>query len=130
MYSAVLSSLFVGAMITLFYTLTEVLITLKILSPITFLLEKIFNNQNLASGITLGFFEITKGLKTVSTGGITLLTLPVSAFICGFGGISVIAQSIAFLKKAKIKTAPFVLAKTIAAVISFIIGLIFSFIFF
>jgi sporulation integral membrane protein YlbJ len=129
-YSAVNSSLFVGAMIALFYTLTEVLIALKLLSPITFLLEKLFNSQNLASGITLGFFEITKGLKTVSNGGITLLSLPVSAFICGFGGISVIAQSVAFLKKAKIKTAPFVLAKTLSAIFSFIIGLVFSLVFF
>ncbi|MBO5714163.1 MAG: hypothetical protein J6R83_01920, partial [Clostridia bacterium] len=79
---------------------------------------------------TLGFFEITKGLKTVSNGGITLLSLPVSAFICGFGGISVIAQSVAFLKKAKIKTAPFVLAKTLSAIFSFIIGLVFSLVFF
>ena len=129
-YSAVNSSLFVGAMITLFYTLTEVLISLKILSPITFLLEKLFNSQNLASGMTLGFFEITKGLKTVSNGGITLLSLPISAFICGFGGISVIAQSVAFLKSAKIKTAPFVLAKIVSAIFSFFIGLIFSLIFF
>ncbi len=129
-YSAVNSSLFVGAVITLFYTLTEVLVTLKILSPLTLVLNKIFQNTNLSNGITLGLFEITKGLKSVSSGGITFWALPVSAFIVGFGGVSVIAQSVAFLKKAKIKTAPFLLAKTFSAVLSFLIGLIFSLIFF
>ena len=129
-YSAVNSSLFVGAVITLFYTITEVLIALKILSPITCIVNIIINDLNLSNGLTLGLFEITKGLKAVSNSGISLLTLPISAFIVGFGGISVIAQSVAFLKSAKIKTAPFVLAKTLSAVLSFLIGLIFNLIFF
>ena len=129
-YSAVNSSLFVGAVITLFYTITEVLVALKILSPITYIFNTVIKDFNLSNGLTLGLFEITKGLKTVSNSGITLLSLPISAFICGFGGISVIAQSVAFLKKAKIKTAPFVLAKTLSAIFSFIIGLVFSLVFF
>lgn len=129
-YSAVSSSLFVGAIITLFYTLTEVLITIKVLSPITAVFDKVFKDVNLSNGLTLGLFEITKGLKALSYGGITLFSLPVSAFIVGFGGISVIAQSVAFLKKANIKTAPFFLAKILSAVLSFVIGLVFNLIFY
>ena len=78
-------------------------------------------------GAILGLFECTKGIKALSSGGITALTLPVASAICGLGGLSVIAQSTAYLKKAKIKTAVFVLAKTITAIISFFVGLLFSF---
>ena len=129
-YSAVNSSLFVCGVIMLFYTLTEVLITLKILSPISYLFNTLLGDLNLSNGLCLGLFEITKGLKSISKSGISFLTLPISAFVCGFGGVSVIVQSVAFLKVAKIKTAPFVLAKTLSAVLSFFIGLIFSFVFF
>lgn len=129
-FSAIQSSFFVGAVITLFYVFTEILLNLGLLNPLFFVFEKIFGNSDLSNGLTLGLFECTKGLKAVSNGGITFLTLPVCALICGFGGISVIVQSTMFLKKAKIKTAPFVISKTLSAVINFALGLALSFIFF
>ncbi len=124
-YSAVISILVVGGLITIFYLLTEILCSLGILSPIISLLEQLFG-ENVAKGVVFGAFECTRGLKTLASGETTLLTLPLCALICGFGGLSVIAQSTAYLKKAKIKTAPFILSKIIMAVIGFILGFIFS----
>ena len=124
-YSAVISILVVGGLITIFYLLTEILCALGILSPIISLLEQLFG-ENVAKGVVFGAFECTRGLKTLASGETTFFTLPLCALICGFGGLSVIAQSTAYLKKAKMKTAPFILSKIIMAVIGFILGFIFS----
>ena len=123
-YSAVISVLIVGGLITVFYLLTEILVTIGVLTPIISLLSSIFG-ENVAKSIVFGSFECTRGLKVLAEGGLTPLCLPVCALICGFGGLSVIAQSLAYLKKAKIKTAIFILAKIITAVIGFILGFIF-----
>ena len=125
-YSSVISVLVVGGLITAFYLLTEVLLYYGFLTPLITLLTTITGSENIGAGITLGIFECTKGLKALSVGGITALSLPIAASVCGFGGLSVIAQSIAYLKKAKIKTAPFLFAKVLSAVLNFIVGLIIS----
>ena len=128
-YSSVISILIVGALITIFYLLTEILLSLGVLSPLIYLLELLFNDRVIAESIVFGLFECTKGLKTLSAYSVSWITFPVAAAICGFGGFSVIAQSIAYLKTAKIKTAPFFLSKVTAAVINFILALIVNFIF-
>ena len=128
-YGSVISVLVVGAIITLFYLITELLFNLKILNGFIYLFSLVFKDTEVAKGICLGLFECTKGLKQISTAPMSLFTLPLCALICGFGGLSVIMQSIAYLKKAKIKTAPFVLSKLLSAVLNFIICLIFSLLF-
>lgn len=125
-YQAVISVLVVGGIITVFYLVTEMLTSLGALKPLTDFLGLITDSAALKDGIANGLFECTKGLKILASGGISLYTLPVAAGICGFGGLSVIMQSVAYLKKAKIKTAPFLLSKTLSAVVNFILGLIFS----
>lgn len=128
--SAINSSLFVGGVITLFYVFIETLIRFKILAPLTAATSKIFNSETLGCGLIYGLIEYTRGLKAVSSAGISFLSLPVSAFICGFGGLSVLMQSVTFLKKAKIKTAPFILGKLLCAVLNFVLGIVFAFIFY
>lgn len=129
-YSSVLSVLVVGGIITVFYLLTEMLAGVGILNALEKPLTAVTGNSALSEGIINGFFECTKGVKILAGNGVSLFTLPITAAVCGFGGLSVIAQSTAFLKKAKIKTAPFLLSKTLAAIINFAIGLIFSLVFF
>lgn len=128
--SAVTSSLFVGGVITLFYVFTETLIKFKLLTPFTAAASRLFSSDALGCGLIYGLIEYTRGLKTVSTAGVTFLSLPLSAFICGFGGLSVLMQSVTFLKKAKIKTAPFILGKLLCAVINFVLGILLALIFY
>ncbi len=128
-YSAVNSSLFVGGIITLFFVFTEILVCLKLLTPISFIVSKIFGSNTLGKGVAFGLFEYTKGLKTISSAPVTFFTLPLSAGLCGFGGLCVLVQSILLLKSAKIKTTPFILSKILGAVLNFCFGLIFSLIF-
>ena len=61
--------------------------------------------------------------------GTSFFSLPIASFIVGFGGLSVILQSIAYLKKAKIKTAPFLFGKILTAFVNFIVGFIINVIF-
>ena len=128
--SGVTSVLCVGGIIVIFYLLTEVLCVLKIIAPVKWLFSIVLGDKGLGSAAAEGLIECTRGLKTLSLGGIKFLSLPVAAATVGFGGFSVIAQSMAFLKKAKIKTAAFVLIKLLTAVIGFVFGIIFSLIFF
>lgn len=123
-YSSVISVLVVGAIITIFYLLTEILYSLSILTPLTDLLNVAFDDVNLSNGLVFGIFECTKGLKTIAMGNPSVFTLPLCVFLCSFGGISVICQSLTYLKSAKIKTAPFFLAKITSAVLGFIIALL------
>ncbi len=124
-YSSVISVLTVGGMITIFYLVIEILLTTNLLSPLISAFSLIFKEEELASGVVLGTLECTRGMKALSS--LPLKTaLPFCALLSGFGGVSVIMQSITYLKRAKIKTAPFLISKILCAVISFFIGLIFS----
>lgn len=129
-YSSITTILVVGGFIAIFYLLVKILILLNILTPLINLLTKLVKDKTLSEGIVLGLFESTGGIKIISQTGFCTFTLPLVCFLCGFGGISVIMQSVAFIKKCNIKTARFILAKITCAVVSFIIGLIFSLVFF
>ncbi|MBE7087012.1 MAG: hypothetical protein E7369_01780 [Clostridiales bacterium] len=124
--SSVISVLAVGGLITVFYTLTEVLRVFGVIDLIESGLSLVVHDPVLSEGLALGLFECTKGLKHVANTYSLKSALPICAFICGFGGLSVIAQSVAFLKKAKIKTAVFIASKLLTAVISLVLGLLFS----
>ena len=128
--NAVWDVLFVGGVITLFYLFTEILVTYNILTPLTKVTSKIFGSEEAGKGLSLGLIECTKGLKTLSIIGINKITLPLCALISGFGGFSVIMQSLPFLKDAKIKTTPFLFAKFGAVIVNFVIGYFFSLLFF
>ena len=123
-YSSVVSVLVVGGLITIFYLLTQILYDFHLLDGIIWVFNLIFKDENLATGLSLGLFECTNGLKYLSKSKGQILSLPLCAFLCGFGGISIIMQSIAYLKKAKIKTTALVFSKLLSAVLNFIVGLI------
>lgn len=127
-YSSVITVLCVGGLIAVFSVLTEILLTLNILTPFTKLLGLILDG-NQSQGVIIGLFESTKGLKNLSQ-TVNLWSLPLCGFITAFGGISVIAQSVAYLQSAKIKIAPFILAKILSAIFCFLICLILSLSFF
>lgn len=123
---SVITVLIVGGLIAIFYLVTDV--AAIALSPVVSGLTSAFG-ENMGKGVFFAVFECTKGLKYVSGGGINFLTLPVCAAACGFGGLSVMVQSLAFLKTAKIKTATFVFAKLLTSAVNFVLGLVFSLIF-
>ena len=123
-YSSVISVLVVGAIITIFYILSSLLFYFNILTPIINFFALFLGSFDIAKALTFGLIESTQGLKILSSHNLNALSLSLCAFICGFGGLSVIMQSVAYLKKAKIKTAPFIKAKLLCAVLNFILTFI------
>jgi len=113
------SMLAVGTLITVFFVLAQVFKDLRITYPLTLLFNSVFKNQKIAEGMVCGLFECTQGCFFLSQCGIS--AVPFCCAVISFGGLSVIAQSTAFLQKAEVNIKPFVLAKTIHAVISFFV---------
>lgn len=127
--STINSVLFVGGIITIFYIVSEILFNLKVFNPLISLLNLIFQDQQVSKAVVFGILENSKGLITLSQMGAQRESFIISAFLCGFSGLSVILQSVAFLKKAKIKIAPFILSKIMAAIINTIYSFIISMLF-
>lgn len=122
-YSSVISVLIVGGIIAVFFCITEMLFSLGVLQLPVFIVSQIVKDENIASGFIFGLFESTKGLGLITRSS-SILSLPFCSFLCSFGGFSIIIQSLAFYKKAKIKTALFFFSKITQAVLSFVIAFI------
>ena len=78
----------------------------------------VFENP-LFDGIFCGIFEITSGIKLLSSAPVSLkLKLPLITFILSFSGLSVMMQSFSFAGGLNIKKAPCILCKTLSACLS------------
>ena len=122
--SETVNSLFlVGGYITIFYLASEVLEKLKILEYVSHILFPLLSNFGIKlstiKGFLFGIIEVTRGAKELS-----ILSNPSISAICGlisFSGISIIMQSMTFLKIAKIKAHNFIFSKCVLGIVSIII---------
>ena len=124
-----INSLFiVGAYITIFYLLGEILTMLKIFNLLNVIISKPFNlfgfNSIESSGFTYGILEVTRGAKVLSISP-TPSSLILATGIVSFSGLSIIMQSMSFLKEAKIKAHNFIFSKCVHCVFSMIICALF-----
>lgn len=124
-YESVISLLVLGGIITVYYVITEMLFDAGLLNLPMKLLTPLLGTPEAAKALLTGIFECTKGIKLISNTGHPL-AVPLIGLMISFGGLSVITQSLIFLKKAKIKTALFFFSKILQAVICFVILFIFS----
>ena len=120
-----INSLFiVGAFITIFYLLTDLFDALNLFNFINHILEPIFKLFKLDSkymqGLVYGIMEVTRGAKVLSAFP-TKTSIILASGIISFSGLSIIFQSMAFLKTAKIKTQTFILTKFVHFILSMII---------
>lgn len=118
-YSSVISILIVGGLICIFYVISDVFFDFKITYPVEFLLEKIIGCNN-AEGFVKGMIECTNGCNVLSK-QVTPLSVALIGGCISFGGISVIAQSVIFLKKAEVNLGMFLLSKIIQSVITILL---------
>ena len=122
--SDTINSLFmVGGFITIFYLATEVLSVLNIINLSATLLAKIFAFTNINEqdfiGAIYGVVEVTHGIKELSS--LKAINIPLICGLISFSGISIIMQSLSFLKQTKIKTHTFVFSKCVLMILSMII---------
>ncbi len=122
--SETVNSLFlVAGYITIFYLASEMLESLNVFSFLTSIFSPIFSKTKILpeqiKTFLFGILEVTRGAKELSSFG-----LSIAPAICGlvsFSGISIIMQSLAFLKTAKIKAHNFILSKCVLGVFSILI---------
>lgn len=122
--SETINSLFmVAGFITIFYLLTDALTLLNVIDFISNIFSKILPFADISikefSGILYGITEVTHGARDLSLFGEKYA--PVICGLISFSGLSIIMQSMTFLKQAKIKTHTFVFYKCVLMVLSFLI---------
>lgn len=124
-YSSVISALIVGGFVSVFFVISEILTDFKILYPLSLLFDALLTPLNSLGGeglaLSVGLIEFTKGSMLLSQIGTNALTVSLSCFLITFGGLSVILQSISFLKKADVSGKFFVLGKLVQATVSFVL---------
>lgn len=126
-YSSVVSLATVGGFICVFYVLADIFQNLDILYPLWKTLCFITKNETLSKAFSYGLIECTRGCKMLALCGLSTYSLAFASSLIAFGGVSVLVQSVCFLKKANVKISVFLLAKTVQTVISFLLTLAFAF---
>lgn len=108
LYGAVVSILCVGGSIALFYAFGQMIADLGAFAGI--------ENPTVVA-VLRGMLEMTTGCKLLAR-DITPRSLSLACFLVTFGGLCVIIQQIAYLSRAKIKTAPFLAVKLVQGLLS------------
>ena len=120
-YSSVISILCVGGFISLFYTFSEMLVSFKIFTPLTYLFYLISGDKHILNTLLQGIVEMSRGCILLSQ------TLPAKTAACfisaliSFGGLSVNLQAASYLKNCGSDIKIYFLSKTLQAVICFIL---------
>lgn len=125
--SGVLTVLYVGGTIALFFVLTQALADLHALAPLEFLFSlplSAAGSEGAAAGLTAGLLEATQGCAAIAASGAPL-ALPLCAFLVTFGGGSILAQQLAFLTGAGVKAGPFIGIKILQGIAAFLLCLAF-----
>lgn len=118
MYSTIKSILIVGGYIVIFYTFIQILLDLKILSPLISLLQNFGLNSFEATGLASGIIEVTKGINILSKSQNLKTTFIIASSLISFGGFSIFFQSFAFLDKIKLSKKFFLLQKITHSIIN------------
>ena len=115
--SSVLSILTVGGFIALFSVFVQAIGDLHADAPLCVVLAPLLGEAG-AHGFAAGLLEATHGCALLAASGSTL-ALPACAFIVTFGGACILAQQLAFLKKAGVKAFFFLGVKFLQALAAF-----------
>lgn len=126
--------LVIGGFVTLFSVILSILGKTKLLAIIASPISKLLHiNLNIVVGFISGIIEFTNGLSMISSVHLKNLSINVcvSAFILGFGGISVLLQTLSIISKSKLSIKPYILGKVLQGIIaSFLTFMIFKIPFF
>lgn len=108
MYDSIVSILIVGGFIVFSFLTIDILKNLHIIDGISNAICSVFHLQNstdVVSSILSGGIEITRGIIELSGTNISLsIKTIISSGLIGFGGVSILLQSITFVSRLKIPT--------------------------
>lgn len=128
--SSIQSILLIGGFVVIFSSIISILTTSGILHNLSILLLPFFNflhiDTQFITPLLTGFLEITNGIKNISIIKIKHISVNIiiTAFLLGFGGISVLLQVWSIISKSNLSIKPYILGKllhgTIAALYTFL----------
>lgn len=132
-YDSLISILMVGAYISISFIIIEILKNLEIFNLLTKFICSVFSlhkHQDIVFSVLTGIIEITKGISDLSNTNSSLMVKVVLASgLIGFGGISIMLQSLNFLTNLKISIKTMLKQKftqcMLCVFISFLLCLIF-----
>lgn len=130
--SSVIAILCVGGFIAYFCVVARALEKTGLLGlPVSLVAAALapFGQQSAAEGAVYGLLECTRGCALLSASGASL-SLPLAAFCVTFGGASILAQQIAFLKPAGANIKIFIGVKALQAVAAFFVCLLLCLLFY
>ena len=126
-YDATLSILMVCAYIVISFLIIDVLINSHVIDNLSNAICTIFNcpqNFDTIKSSIIGIFEITRGIIELNNVNISLILKTIIASgLIGFGGISILLQSLSFLNQLKISTKTIVKQKITQALLCLIISI-------
>lgn len=117
--------LLIGGFVVLFSVIISILKNSHFLTLISTCIQPIFNilhlpNQFITSFIT-GLLEITNGISQISTIQIKAISINIlfTAFLLGFGGLSVLLQVLSITSKTDLSIKPYILGKLLQGILAF-----------
>ena len=113
--------LMIGGFITIFSVIISILQKTKILILFSGIISKTFGfNQDLVLGTLTGIIEFTNGLNIISKTYLKNISYNIitSAFILGFGGISITLQVLSIISKSKLSIKKYLGGKILQGVIA------------
>lgn len=129
--------LLIGGFVVIFSSIISILKASGILNILCTSITPIFNilhiDPNFISGILTGLLEITNGIQTISSINSKNLSinLVITAFLLGFGGISVFLQVFSITSKTDLSIKPYIYGKLLhglfAGIYTFLLIQIFPF---
>lgn len=129
--------LLIGGFVVIFSSIISILKASGILNILCASISPIFNilhiDSNFISGILTGFLEITNGIQSISSIACKnfSINLVITAFLLGFGGISVFLQVFSITSKTDLSIKPYIYGKILhglfAAFYTFLLIQIFPF---
>jgi len=127
-YDSLISVLMVGAYISISFLFIEILSSLKILEAISNTICWVFNMaqyHNIVRSFLIGLVEITSGILNLSTTSSSLFVKTIIASgLIGFGGVSVVLQSMNFLSSLNIPVKIMLKQKMTQAILCIIFSII------
>ena len=120
--SSINTILSIGGFVVLFSSIISIMNSTGILNSLTFLVSPIFNffhiDTSFISPFITGFLEITNGICQISNIKIKNISVNIifTAFLLGFGGISVLLQVLSIISKSDLSIKPYIFGKILQGI--------------
>ena len=133
--SSIKSILVIGGFVVIFSSIISILKSSSITHMIEIIATPFFNfihiSPSFIEPLFTGFFEITNGISTISNIACKKLSINIliTAFLLGFGGISVLLQVLSITSKSDLSIKPYILGKLLHGIIAVLYTYLFMSIF-